>query len=228
MMLSIIIPVYNEEKTILKILDKIDRVRLPVKKEIIIIDDFSTDKTKKILKDIKEKNKKIFYHKKNLGKGCAVKTGLNHAKGNIVIIQDADLEYDPGDYEKIITPIINKKARVVYGSRVLKNGYKYSHYLYMLGGRLVTIITNLLFFSDLTDEPTCYKAFNIDVLKKIKINGKRFEWEPEVTAKILKKGIKIHEVPINYSPRSKNEGKKIKLSDGFHAIWTLFKYRIVD
>lgn len=229
MKLSIIIPAYNEKDNLLKILDKVKKVKISLEKEIIIVDDFSTDGTREIIRSIKDKKIKKIFHEKNLGKGAAVKNGIKNSTGDIVIIQDADLEYEPKDYPKLVELIVNKRAKVVYGSRVLgKDKIKYSHYSFMLGGKLVTFITNVLFFSNLTDEPTCYKVFSSDVIKNIKINGNRFEWEPEVTAKVLKQGIKIHEVPINYYPRTMEQGKKINWKDGIQAILTLFKYRFKD
>jgi len=177
-----------------------------------------------------EKNKKSnipykLINKPNGGKGSAIRAGIKESTGDIIIIQDADLEYDPRDYSKLIRKIIDKKAMVVYGSRSLNKKNRYSHLSFLLGGKIVTFFTNVLFFSNLTDEPTCYKVFRADVIKKIKIKGNKFDWEPEVTAKILKKGIKIHEVPISYKPRRIEEGKKINWIDGLQAIWTLFYWR---
>ena len=228
MKLSIIMPCYNERETLPKILEKVRNVKLKnnLKKEIILVDDFSTDGTREYIKSLDKEIIKLF-HEKNKGKGAAIKSGIKKASGDIIIVQDADLEYEPNDYNKLIEPILEGKAEVVYGSRVLnKKNKKYSHLSFLIGGRLVTFVTNLLFFSRLTDEPTCYKTFKADVIKKIEIEGNRFEWEPEVTAKILKKGIKIHEVPISYFPRKKSEGKKINWKDGVQAIWTLVKYRV--
>lgn len=228
--LSIIIPVYNEEKTILKILDKIKSVKLNnIKKEIIIINDASFDNSYEILKKNKSKyNYKLYSHYKNSGKGAAVKTGIKNSTGDIIIIQDADLEYDPNDYIDCITPILNKKYKVVYGSRLLNKNHHSGRLDFLLGGMLVTLATNILYFTWLTDEPTCYKTFDAKLLRSIKIKGNKFEWEPEVTAKILKKGIKIKEVPINYYPRKKSDGKKIRWTDGIQAILTLLKYRIIN
>lgn len=226
--LSILIPAYNEEKTILKILEKVKKVKLGLEKEIIIIDDCSRDGTAEIIKRIKDKKIKKIFHEKNFGKGASVRDGINTATGSIIVIQDADLEYEPQDYSKLIEPILNKKAEVVYGSRMLHKNHKYSYLSFMIGGRLITFITNLLYLSQLTDEPTCYKTFRADIIKKIKIENNRFEWEPEVTAKILKKGIKIYEVPINYYPRKVEQGKKITWKDGIKAIFTLLKYRFKD
>lgn len=221
--LSIIIPAYNEESTIEKLLDKVRAIEIPnVEKEIIVVDDCSTDKTFEILK--KQKDLKIIRQKKNQGKGAAFKIGLKHSTGDIIIVQDADLEYDPEDIKLCVEPILKNQAKVVYGSRELnKNNKAHSGFLYFLGGRLVTFVTNFLYHSCLTDEPTCYKCFDAALLKSIKIDGNGFEWEPEITAKIIKKGIEIKEVPISYFPR--REGKKIKYRDGLKAIWTLIKYR---
>jgi glycosyltransferase involved in cell wall biosynthesis len=224
MKLSIIIPVFNEVSTIKKILSRVKKVKLSISKEIIIIDDCSTDGTKELIKKIKRVKK--FYHKKNYGKGASLKTGISNSTGDIILIQDADLEYSPEDYKKLIEPIIQKKSKVVYGSRLLKKNNQ-GKFIFYLGGLIVTKVTNFLYNSNLTDEPTCYKVFHKD-LKKILISarGNRFDWEPEVTAKILKKGIKIYEVPINYNPRTKEFGKKIGFKDGIQAIWVLFKWKL--
>jgi len=234
MKLSIIIPVYNEEKTILNVLDIVSKVKLSIKKEILVINDGSTDETsnliKRFIKKFKSKGAQIkLIEKSNGGKGSAVKRGIKEATGEIIIIQDADMEYNPNEYQQIINPILSKKTSVVYGSRRLKKSNRqYSGIAFYMGGILVTFVTNLLFNSKLTDEPTCYKTFDSELIKSIEIKGKKFDWEPEVTAKILKKGIKIHEVPISYFPRHKNEGKKINWKDGIQAILTLVYWRFKD
>jgi len=239
MKLSIIIPVYNEEKTLLKLLKKVEEVNLPsfkgkvIEKEIILVDDCSKDKSREILKKI-EKKHKVLYHKKNMGKGTALRTGLEHITGDIILIQDADLEYNPEDYPKLIKPILEGKTKVVYGSRFKskKGHFKKMHLTYMLhsvGNWGLTLITSILFFTKLTDMETCYKVFTKDVLNKIgKLRAKRFDFEPEITAKILKKGFKIKEVPINYYSRDFSEGKKITWRDGIKAVWYIIKYRFVD
>jgi len=229
MKLSIIIPIYNEKNTLLKLLEEVKNADLGnVKKEIILVDDFSTDGTRDILKKL-SKQYIILFHQKNCGKGRAIRTGLVKATGDIVIIQDADLEYDPNDYKKLIEPIITGQAKVVYGSRRLnKNNKQYSHLSFLLGGLLVNFITNLIYGLNITDEATCYKVFKIDVINSINLRCERFEFCPEITAKVAKKKIKIVEVPISYSPRSGKEGKKIKWYDGVEAIWTLIKYRFKD
>lgn len=230
--LSIVIPAYNEEATLATLLDKVLEAKVSLKKEIIIINDGSKDKTLSIARKYARGKKNIqVIDKENGGKGSAIRAGIIKAKGDIVIVQDADLEYDPNDYQACINPIISGKYKVVYGSRRLnKSNKKYSGIIFFIGGNLVTLATNILFFSRLTDEPTCYKTFHKDIFGKYKITfrGNRFDWEPEITAKILKKGLKIKEVPISYYPRSAEEGKKINYKDFFEAIWTLVKYRFTN
>lgn len=231
MKLSIIIPVYNEKETILEILKKIEMVNLndlDFEKEIIIIDDCSTDGTREILDNLKNKYK-IIYHSKNQGKGMAIKTALEYVSGEYLIIQDADLEYQPTDYRKLLECALKNNAKVIYGSRKLNPQNKYSTLLYHLGGIFLTFLTNILYQTKITDLTTGYKMFKTEILKSITLNSKRFEFCPEVTAKIAKKGIKIWEVPINYYPRSIKAGKKIRWwKDGLMMLWTLIKYKIID
>jgi glycosyltransferase involved in cell wall biosynthesis len=241
MKLSIIIPVYNEEKTIDELLKRVVKVRLPkgIIKEIIVVDDGSYDdsrlKVSSFAKATKDKqNFKIVVHQVNQGKGAAVQTGIKNALGDILVIQDADLEYDPNDYSRMIKPILEKKTQIVYGSR-LKNyplriiGKRttplIAHYI---GNKLLTFITNILYGDGVTDMETCYKVFTKEVIKDIKLKSKRFDFEPEITSKFLKKGYKILEVPIKVKPRGYDEGKKISWKDGFVALWTLLKYRFID
>jgi len=225
MKLSVIIPVYNERATILEVLKKVKSV--PVEKEIIIIDDGSTDGTKEILKEIQEtQDLKIIFKDKNEGKGAAIREGLKYVSGDVVVIQDADLEYDPMDWLKMLNIIQGGKADVVYGSRVLGRGEKSSLAFY-LGGRFLSFLASILYRIKITDEPTCYKMFKVDVIRSIKLNCKGFEFCPEVTAKVAKKGYEIYEVPISYKPRKIKEGKKIRWKDGVVAIWTLIKYRFL-
>ncbi|GGD56284.1 glycosyl transferase [Emticicia aquatilis] len=226
MLLSVLIPAYNEVHNIQNILNKIGEVNIP--KEIIVVDDGSTDGTRELLNTLKSDTIKVVFHEKNQGKGGAIRTAIEHSKGDIIIIQDADLEYDPQDYYKLIPVIESGKEKVVYGSRFLNKQNKHSYFSFFLGGQVVTWITNILYFQNLTDEPTCYKVFDAKLLKSIKLNCTGFEFCPEVTAKIAKLGYKIPEVPISYYPRSISEGKKINWKDGVEAIWVLFKYRFVN
>lgn len=240
MKLSIIIPVYNEEATIFEILRRVSGVKLPanMSKEIIVVDDGSKDNSKfKILNSklkLKIKNFKFLQHRVNRGKGAAVRTGLRYATGDIILIQDADLEYDPNDYPKLLKPIIEGKSEVVYGSRLKHYPLKFfgkkrtpfiTHYF---GNKFLTFVTKLLYGDGVSDMETCYKVVRREVLKGIKINAKRFDFEPEITAKIMKRGFKIYEIPIRVNPRGYEEGKKISWKDGFIALWTLLKYRFID
>jgi len=238
--LSVVIPVYNEEKTIRQIIDIVKRVELPGKmeREIIVVNDGSGDDTLRILKELK--GVKVVNHLKNRGKGAAIRTGIKHVKGDVVIIQDADLEYDPNYYKKLVKPIINGKTKVVYGSRFLskkqkKQNIKFlkkkhigSYWANYAGGRFLTILANLLYRTDISDEATCYKVFEASLLKSLELKCNRFEFCPEVTAKVRKRGEKIYEIPVSYKPRTIEEGKKINWKDGVGAIWTLIKYRFIN
>lgn len=224
MKLSIVIPVFNENKTLKKLLDKVLAVN--VDKEIILVDDFSTDGTREILSQIKNEDVIVILKKKNQGKGAAVKTGIEKSSGDYIIIQDADLEYNPQDYLKLLDPIKSGEAKVVYGSRFLGN-HNFSSLSHKLGNRFLTLITNLLYGSEITDMETCYKLMPSYLAKELDIQSKRFELEPEITAKILKRGYKILEIPISYMGRKFSEGKKISWKDAFIAIWTLIKYKFI-
>jgi dolichol-phosphate mannosyltransferase len=230
MKLSVIIPVYNEKNTILEILKKIERVDLSAlnfEKEIIIVDDGSTDETKDILKKIENKYK-IIYQDKNLGKGAAIRAGLKEVSGDYVIIQDADLEYCPDDYKALLDCATKNEAEVVYGSRRLNLNNKFSHISYYLGGILLNWAARVIFGIKITDESTCYKLFKRETIKAIPLKCQKFEFCPEITAKVAKRKIKIYEVPISYNPRTKREGKKIKWRDGISAVWALIKYKFTD
>jgi len=223
MKLSVIIPVYNESKTIKEIVERVKAV--DIEKEIIVVDDFSTDGTRDILKGIKDIS--LVLHDKNKGKGAAIRSGIRQVAGDYVIIQDADLEYNPEEYLKLVDTAKKTNSPVVYGSR-FSGDRKSMSLSHTVGNKLLTLMTNFLYGSGVTDMETCYKLIKADVLKTMNIKADRFDFEPEVTAKILKKGIKIVEVPISYKGRKWTEGKKITWRDGVAALYTLFKYRFKD
>lgn len=218
-------PTYNESSTVLEIIKQIKAVPLSIAREIIIVDDGSQDGTDTLLQNLNDSDIKVLFHKTNKGKGMAIRTALAHATGDIIIIQDADLEYDPQDYTQLLEPILRGKASVVYGNRRGMQRMEKSYARYYWGGRLITAITNLLYRANIHDEPVCYKVFKKEVLQKIKLNCEKFEFCPEVTAKVCKAGYKIYEVPVSYNPRGFQQGKKINWQDGIQAIWTLVKYR---
>lgn len=221
--LSIIIPCYNERENIINILDKIDQVE-EIRKEIIVVDDCSTDGTREILENkVRDRVAQLIYHEKNGGKGAALKTGFAHATGDIVIVQDADLEYDPMEYKDVILPIVEEKAKVVYGSR-FKNSPAKGYLANRLANKFLTVLSNLFTQQRLTDMETCYKAFRREVIQSVDIEEKRFGFEPEITAKISDMRIRIREVPISYYPRTNEEGKKIGFKDGLRAIYCIVKY----
>lgn len=226
---SIVVPVYNEINTIDVILEKIENAPFcNLEKEIILVDDMSTDGTREHLKELEAKYK-VFYHEQNQGKGAAIRTALQHITGDIMVIQDADLEYDPVDYQELIQLIIDDRADVVYGSRLTgakpSRSFMFTHWL---GNKVLTLTTNILYGATLTDMETCYKAFNTNFLQGIEIKSDRFDFEPEITAKVLKKHARLYELPISYYGREYSEGKKITWVDGIHAIWALLKFRFTD
>ncbi len=228
MKLSVVIPVYNEKNTIEKILDEIKAVE-GLDKEIVVVDDASTDGTTQILKDLETKHPdiKFFYKEKNRGKGHTLKMGFEHTTGDYVIVQDADLEYDPNDYHKLLRALNEEDAQVIYGSR-FSGSYEDMSTLHYFGNKVLTLITNIFFGVMLTDMETCYKLMPGDFVRKVNIKSERFDFEPEITAKILKSGLKIKEVPISYRGRTHSEGKKITWRDGIHALFTLIKYRFLN
>jgi len=225
MKLSVVIPAYNEEATISRLIARVRAVEL--KKEIIVVNDASTDGTKEILESLADADLKIYRHERNMGKGAALSTGFRHVTGDIVIIQDADLEYDPDEYPKLIKPIVDGKADVVFGSRFVGGEYhRVLFFWHMMGNRMLTLLSNMLTDLNLTDMETGYKVFTADIVKKLTIEEKRFGVEPEITAKLARMNLRIYETGISYSGRSYKEGKKINWKDGFSALRCIIKYNL--
>jgi glycosyltransferase involved in cell wall biosynthesis len=227
MKITVIIPAYNEKDTIREIVQRVNQTGLAG--EILVVDDGSVDGTRDILQQLEQSGQvKVILHERNRGKGAAVTTGIHHASGEIIIIQDADLEYDPRDYPALLKPIEEGLADVVYGSRFLGGPRRPTMFWHMIANKMLTLMTNILYNNILTDMETGYKVFQREMVKDIRINARRFDFEPEFTAKVLKRKIRIFEVPITFNPRDYSEGKKIKLKDAFAAVWTLLRYRFVD
>jgi glycosyltransferase involved in cell wall biosynthesis len=228
MHISVVIPVYNEVSTIREIVVRVQAVDL--EKEIIIVDDGSTDGTREQLEEISQSydNLRVLYHDRNQGKGAALRTGFEVVTGDIVIIQDADLEYDPREYPVLLEPILDGRADIVYGSRFLGGPHRVLFFWHYLGNRFLTLLSNMLTNLNLTDMETCYKVFKKEVLDNIKIKSNRFGFEPEFTAKVAKKGFRIYETPISYSGRTYAEGKKIGWKDGIKAIFAIIWFRLSD
>jgi glycosyltransferase involved in cell wall biosynthesis len=228
MKLSIVIPVFNEVGTIEEIILRVQSV--PFEKEIIVVDDFSTDGTVHLLRKIDaiQENVKVYYHDRNQGKGAALRTGFAAVQGNVVIIQDADLEYDPREYPKLLEPILDGRADVVYGSRFLGGPHRVLFFWHSVGNKFLTLLSNTVTNLNLTDMETCYKAFRTEVLNDLSLKSNRFGFEPEFTMKIAKRKFRIYEVPISYSGRTYHEGKKINWKDGVAAIYTILRYGFFD
>jgi len=227
MKLSVIIPVYNEVESIQEIIKRVKDTKLAW--EIVLVDDGSIDGTRDVLKEMDgEDNVRVVLHEKNQGKGAAVRTGIKAAQGDILLVQDADLEYDPRDYPILLKPLEEGIADVVYGSRFLGGPRRVAMFWHMVANYLLTFMTNILYNTILSDMETGYKVFRKEVIEGMTLRAKRFDFEPEFTAKVLKRKYRIFEVPISFNPRDYSQGKKIKLKDAFEAVWTLLKYRFMD
>lgn len=227
MKLSVVIPVYNEKDTIREIIKKVKAVDA-LQKEIIVVDDCSSDGTTQILRGLDDADIKVLFHEKNMGKGAALRTGFRNITGEIVIIQDADMEYNPMEYPKLIQPILEGKADVVYGSRFIGGeSHRVLFFWHMVGNKFLTLLSNMLTNLDLTDMETCYKAFRRETIEGFEIEEDRFGFEPEVTAKVAKMGARIYEVGISYAGRNYSEGKKIGWKDGISALRCIFKYNLL-
>ncbi|MGZ4676653.1 MAG: glycosyltransferase family 2 protein [Acidimicrobiia bacterium] len=224
--LSIIVPVFNERNTVVEIMRRMRAVDLPIEREIVVVDDGSSDGTQQVLAQLGDSTVKVVKHGANEGKGAAIRTGLEHVTGDLVLIQDADLEYDPEDWPKLLAPVFRGKATVVYGSR-FTGERRNMLYLHWLGNRMLSFVTNVLYNTTLSDMETCYKLFDRRVLEGVTIRSNRFDFEPEITAKVLRQKVRIYEVPISYTGREFEEGKKITWRDGFAALYALVKFRFV-
>ncbi len=227
MKLSVVIPVYNEVKNIEEILKRVKATKLTW--EIIVIDDGSQDGTRDVLKKLDGKRGvRVILHEQNQGKGAAVRTGLQAVRGDTILIQDADLEYSPHDYPILLGPIKDGTADVVYGSRFLGGPRRVAMFWHMIANKMLTFMTNILYDTILSDMETGYKVFRHEVIEGMNLRASRFDFEPEFTAKVLKRHYRIYEVPISFNPRDYSQGKKIKLKDAFEAVWTLLKYKFID
>jgi glycosyltransferase involved in cell wall biosynthesis len=227
MRLTVLIPVYNEQSTVTELVRRVKETGLA--SEIILVDDGSTDNSREILHSLESPPAvRVFSHDKNYGKGAAVRTGVQNAEGDIILIQDADLEYNPREYPALLEPIESGLADAVYGSRFLGARRRVTMFWHMVANQLLTLATNILYNSILSDMETGYKVFRGDLIRKIPLRANRFDFEPEITAKILKRKARVFEVPISFNPREYEEGKKIGLGDAFQAVWALLKYRFMD
>ena len=227
-MISVVIPVYNERDWLSELIRRVESVPLP--KEIILVDDCSTDGTRDILKELESEGHKVVYQPKNQGKGAALRTGFEHATGTVILVQDADLEYDPAEYPRLLQPILENRADVVFGSRFIGESHRVLYFWHYVCNKFLTMLSNMFTNLNLTDMETCYKVFRREVLQGLKLKSDRFGFEPEFTAKIAKRRPKwrIYEIPISYAGRTYEEGKKIGLKDAFQALWCIVRYWMAD
>ena len=228
--LSVVIPVYNEERWIVEVIRRVDAVQIP--KEIIVVDDCSKDRTREILRDLEPRyGLRLFFQEHNQGKGAALREGFRHCTGDVILVQDADLEYDPAEYPKLLQPILENRADVVYGSRFIGDSHRVLYFWHWVANKALTLLSNMFTNLNLTDMETCYKVFRREVLKDIALKSNRFGFEPEITAKIARRRRppwRIYEVPISYDGRTYEEGKKIGLKDAFSALYCILRYRFFD
>jgi glycosyltransferase involved in cell wall biosynthesis len=228
-LLSVVIPVYNEKQWIRELVRRVQEV--PIPKEIVLVDDFSTDGTREILRDMEGDNVRVFFQPVNRGKGAALREGFKHARGTVIIVQDADLEYDPGEYPRLLQPIIENRADVVFGSRFIGESHRVLYFWHYVANKMLTTLSNMFTNLNLTDMETCYKVFRREVLEGIKLKSNRFGFEPEITAKIAKRrnpAWRVYEIPISYSGRTYEEGKKIGLKDAFTALYCIVRYWLLN
>ncbi len=228
MKLSVIVPVYNERQTIEEVIRRVRAVDLGLEKEIIVVDDGSTDGTREVLGALDTPGTRVVFQDKNRGKGAALRSGFAQAEGDIVLVQDADLEYDPREYPKLLEPILDGRADVVYGSRFLGGPHRVLYFWHYVGNRVLTTFSNMLSNLNMTDMETCYKVFRTDILRRIRLRSPRFGFEPEITVKLAKLRCRIYEVPISYSGRDYAQGKKIGWKDGLAALFHLLRFRFFD
>jgi glycosyltransferase involved in cell wall biosynthesis len=224
--LSVVIPVYNERQWILEIIRRVKDVPVPM--EIIVVDDFSTDGTREMLRKLDEPSVRVIFHERNQGKGAALRTGFAAAAGDVVLVQDADLEYDPADYPQLLQPILDGRADVVFGSRFIGESHRVLYFWHSIANRMLTTISNMFTNLNLTDMETCYKVFRREVIDHVQIKSNRFGFEPEITAKVARGKWRIFEVPISYSGRTYEEGTKIGLKDAFHALYCILRFSFID
>jgi glycosyltransferase involved in cell wall biosynthesis len=231
-LLSIVIPVYNEERWIEELIQRVMAVEIPMERELVVVNDCSKDGTGKKLEEIKARHPegiiRVFHHEKNQGKGASLRTGFKEARGDVLLIQDADLEYNPSDYGRLLKPILEGRADVVFGSRFIGEEHRVLFYWHSLGNRALTTLSNMLTDLNLTDMEVCYKVFKRETLEGIRIRSNRFGFEPEITAKIARKRVRIYEVPVHYDGRTYSEGKKIGWKDGVKAVWSILFFRFFN